>query len=605
MKSFNDLLNDPSFQIGASVLGNSGQPGIIGSALANMQRINQLKQEAQLAQRRADIEQGSLAETRRFHDIQASDLAEQRRLGQQSAQRQEELARMQIDREAQKQALQMQIMRSVAPMLGLDPSAFGAAASQPGPQPVPGGASGDGTLPPGTPQALPAPGPEGTMPPVTVVPQLPGGAHIQQVPQYPEGLSTVPSNRQGLTKQAGAAVLGMPSRFGTPSALLDSLMHVESSGNPLAVNPTSGAMGAYQFMPSTVDMLRKQGMAFNPFDAAQARNAADFYLSQLLRKNGGNWQKALADYGGFKDKDPTAYVARVMSGVNAPPAAQSGMQAPPMGNKGLDIARAGALMALGGMGGGNTLVQLGGMMKPETVPAGSYQRNPVTGETSFVGDPYREQSLANDQQRVGLEGQRLALEQQNAGREATKQQQDIAQANTKMNKEKATDTLSYQTVTDKMDRLTQAANEVLKHPGLKYNAGVWGALHVNALPGTEARDARAKLDNLKSKILVETLSDLKTASANGSSGFGQLSEKEGAVLASYIQNLDNAQSESQLRGAINDIKDFAQSSKRRYGAYYNAIYGTPSPAATPAQAQPAAQSAAMSLDEYIAKHSKK
>ena len=93
-------------------------------------------------------------------------------------------------------------------------------------------------------------------------------------------------------------------------ALLDRLKQTESSGNPKAVNKTSGAMGAYQFMPGTVDMLGKQGIKFDPMDEKQSREAARQYLTQLYNQTG-SLDKALAAYGGFKTADPTKYVQSV------------------------------------------------------------------------------------------------------------------------------------------------------------------------------------------------------------------------------------------------------------------------------------------------------
>lgn len=97
-------------------------------------------------------------------------------------------------------------------------------------------------------------------------------------------------------------------------ALLDSLRRVESSNNPKAVNPESGAMGAYQFMPNTVKMLNDQGIKFDPFNEAQSREAAKTYLTQLVNTNSGDLNKALAQYGGFKTKDPSAYISNVLNG---------------------------------------------------------------------------------------------------------------------------------------------------------------------------------------------------------------------------------------------------------------------------------------------------
>lgn len=103
--------------------------------------------------------------------------------------------------------------------------------------------------------------------------------------------------------------------YGTPAKLLDNLQQTESSGDPYAVNKQTGAMGAYQFMPSTVAMLHKQGINFNPFDPQQARAAADKYIQTLAAQNGGDLNKAMAQYGGFVKQDPTAYVSKVMNGV--------------------------------------------------------------------------------------------------------------------------------------------------------------------------------------------------------------------------------------------------------------------------------------------------
>lgn len=109
-----------------------------------------------------------------------------------------------------------------------------------------------------------------------------------------------------------------PPSYGTPQKLLDNLIQIESSGNPLATNQQSGAQGLAQFMPSTVKMLNDKGYNFNPYNATEARIAMDHYLSDLNQRNGGDWRKTVAQYGGFKTKDPTAYVNRALSGVNLP-----------------------------------------------------------------------------------------------------------------------------------------------------------------------------------------------------------------------------------------------------------------------------------------------
>ena len=48
-----------------------------------------------------------------------------------------------------------------------------------------------------------------------------------------------------------------------PDSVLDSLRRVESGKDRFALNKQSKAMGDYQFIPETVQMLHKQGYKFN------------------------------------------------------------------------------------------------------------------------------------------------------------------------------------------------------------------------------------------------------------------------------------------------------------------------------------------------------
>ena len=104
--------------------------------------------------------------------------------------------------------------------------------------------------------------------------------------------------------------------YGTPARLLDNLNQTESSGNPYAVNKDSKALGGYQFLPETVSELHKNGAKFNVFDEKESRAAADYQIQKYVQQNGGDYTKAIAQYGGFKKADPTQYLAKVMNGVD-------------------------------------------------------------------------------------------------------------------------------------------------------------------------------------------------------------------------------------------------------------------------------------------------
>ena len=104
--------------------------------------------------------------------------------------------------------------------------------------------------------------------------------------------------------------------YGTPARLLDNLNQTESSDNPYVVQKDTKAMGNYQFLPDTASMLNKQGIKFNAFDPKESRAAADYYIQQLVKQNGGDYNAAMAQYGGIKKTDPTPYLSKVMSGVD-------------------------------------------------------------------------------------------------------------------------------------------------------------------------------------------------------------------------------------------------------------------------------------------------
>jgi hypothetical protein len=59
--------------------------------------------------------------------------------------------------------------------------------------------------------------------------------------------------------------------------------------------------------------MHKQGIEFNPFNENESRQAAKSYLEKLVKEKG-SLEKALASYGGFVTKDPSAYVNKVMQG---------------------------------------------------------------------------------------------------------------------------------------------------------------------------------------------------------------------------------------------------------------------------------------------------
>lgn len=87
--------------------------------------------------------------------------------------------------------------------------------------------------------------------------------------------------------------------YGVPPALLAWQINQESSGNPNAYNPQSGAAGIAQFIPGTAAQF-----GINPYDPTQAIPAAAQYDAQLYQQTG-SWQGALTSYGTLANAPPS------------------------------------------------------------------------------------------------------------------------------------------------------------------------------------------------------------------------------------------------------------------------------------------------------------
>lgn len=110
------------------------------------------------------------------------------------------------------------------------------------------------------------------------------------------------ANATGVTSndadQHAQSARRMQQSPGEMDDLLHGVMMTESSGNPLAYNTSSGAAGAYQFMPATArDMgLRVDSTVDERLDPEKSRAAASVYMRQLLKRYDGNVDNALRAY---------------------------------------------------------------------------------------------------------------------------------------------------------------------------------------------------------------------------------------------------------------------------------------------------------------------
>lgn len=410
---FGKLLENPSFMFGASLLGNSWQPNAVGNSFGNVARMQELGSQRQL--QAAQIENYKAVQQ---HQTRADAIAEQQ------YQRQNELTQQQLDMARRKFQMQQNFISAHPEMFGSGGGIFGGGAPQQQPTGAPtGDGSGGGMQGQNFEFNRPAPG-------IGMHPAPPGG--IEQAAPFNPDDPRDPAGPFSGGKREGTfgpippgSVRPTMKTSLTPDMLLNGLAQVESSGNPNAVNPQSGAQGMYQFMPGTTAEVRKRNPNFDPFNPKMARAEARNMLENLTARNGGSLERAIASFGGFKTKDHRPYFNNVMQKAGAQPQAQDQQQSQDapgapvnisggMSNQGLDTMRTAAALGFLEFPGAQQMSEYGKALAPRNVQPNSYEIGP-DGRMQYIQDPLGTARLAMDQQRLGMEGQRVGMEGQRVG----------------------------------------------------------------------------------------------------------------------------------------------------------------------------------------------
>lgn len=109
-----------------------------------------------------------------------------------------------------------------------------------------------------------------------------------------------------------------------------------------------------------------------------------------------------------------------------------------------------------------------------------------------------------------------------------------------------------------------------------WTTGMLGSLS-SALPGTPAYDLARTLDTIKANIGFEELQTMRDNSPTGGA-LGQVTERELAFLQSTIANIEQAQSEPQLRENLRVLKQYLSMSGQQRRAAFEQQYGGGAPA---------------------------
>lgn len=98
------------------------------------------------------------------------------------------------------------------------------------------------------------------------------------------------------------------------------------------------------------------------------------------------------------------------------------------------------------------------------------------------------------------------------------------------------------------DNMIAEAQAIRNDQSLSSATGMMTPL--SRIPGTGAKRVAARLETLKAKTLLNTLSSLKDLSATGASGFGQLSNVEGENIRNSVSTLDPSQATQDFIASI-------------------------------------------------------
>jgi hypothetical protein len=135
----------------------------------------------------------------------------------------------------------------------------------------------------------------------------------------------------------------------------------------------------------------------------------------------------------------------------------------------------------------------------------------------------------------------------------------------------AKDTSAYQTGLAAYKRL-EGQIEQVKAAKLGRITGLAGV--IPNVPGQAGAVAQNRLEDLKNRVMVDTLRDLKAMSAQGASSFGALTEKEGERLESYLGRLNRSVDEKEIRRILEEIATFTKEAKERLTKAYTEAHRT-------------------------------
>lgn len=144
-------------------------------------------------------------------------------------------------------------------------------------------------------------------------------------------------------------------------------------------------------------------------------------------------------------------------------------------------------------------------------------------------------------------------------------------ADIKLQSKYASDEGRVRGITDGLAVLKTQAEKLKNHKGLAGITGIRGA--IPNIPGTEAANAQALLNQIKSRTSLDVLQNMRMLSPTGGA-LGNVSDAEGRRLETYIAAIENAQSLPAMQTALDDIIKYAENSSKNIKTTFDRSYSS-------------------------------
>jgi len=187
--------------------------------------------------------------------------------------------------------------------------------------------------------------------------------------------------------------------------------------------------------------------------------------------------------------------------------------------------------------------------------------------------PGEAQRISIDQQRLGLEGERVQIARDEQSRKASVGDTNLSPKNIqKLELSYPKAKLALGQTESSIDKLKSDLNALKNDTGLPQITGVvYGNLPAGASLSREARRAKALFENIIARGQFQELQNMRNSSPTGGA-LGNVSNQEGQYLRQAFAALDRAQNTEDVQNVITNLVNDLENSKTRIRDAFDTTY---------------------------------